>query len=53
VHGVLSATRQAAMDEVMDWMTFYNRCCWHSTTGHVTPMRFEDTWLAKKVWQAA
>ena len=30
-----------AMDEVVDWVTFYNHGRLHSTLSHVSPMQFE------------
>ena len=35
------ATRRAAMDEVIDWMSFYNHRRLHSTLDYVSPMQFE------------
>lgn len=40
------ATRRAAMDEVMDWLGFYNSTRLHQTLGYVSPMVFEQRWLA-------
>lgn len=34
------------MDEVMDWLTFYNHKRLHSTLGYVSPMTFEQRWYA-------
>ncbi len=34
------------MDEVMDWLNFYNHKRLHSTLGHVSPMTFEQRWIA-------
>lgn len=53
LHGQRFATRREAMDEVMDWMTFYNHRRLHSTLGYVSPMAFESMWLAKHVKHAA
>jgi len=46
LHGKRFATRRAAMDEVMDWLTFYNHKRLHSTLGYVSPMAFEKSWHA-------
>ena len=46
LYGKRFATRRAAMDEVMDWLTFYNHRRLHSTLGHVSPMTFEQRWIA-------
>ena len=40
------ATRRQAMDEVMDWLNFYNHKRFHSTIGYVSPMTFEQGWIA-------
>ena len=47
------ATRRQAMDEVIDWMTFYNHRRIHSTLGYVSPMQFEKSWHAAKLLNAA
>jgi transposase InsO family protein len=46
LYGKRFATRRDAMDEVMDWLTFYNHRRLHSTLGHVSPMTFEQRWNA-------
>ena len=46
LHGRKFATRREAMDEVMDWLTFYNHKRLHSTLGYVSPMTFEQRWHA-------
>ncbi len=46
LYGRRFATRREAMDEVMDWLTFYNHKRLHSTLGYVSPMRFEQRWIA-------
>jgi transposase InsO family protein len=33
-------------DEVIDWLTFYNHKRLHSTLGYVSPMTFEQRWIA-------
>jgi putative transposase len=53
LYGKKFATRRQAMDEVMDWLTFYNHARLHSTLGYVSPMRFEETWHAGQSKQAA
>jgi putative transposase len=40
------ATRREAMDEVIDWLSFYNHSRLHSTLGYVSPMQFEQDWYA-------
>ena len=46
-------TRRQAMDEVIDWMTFYNHRRIHSTLGYVSPMQFERSWHAAQLSKAA
>ncbi|MCW5641732.1 MAG: IS3 family transposase [Rhodoferax sp.] len=53
LHGMKFATRRAAMDEIVDWLTFYNHRRLHSTLGYVSPMQFERAWLAAQQRQAA
>lgn len=47
------ATRRAAMDEVIDWMGFYNHRRLHSTLDYVSPMQFEQRWRADQEKRAA
>ena len=47
------ATRGQAMDEVIDWLTFYNHRRLHSTLGYVSPMQFEKRWDAAQQLKAA
>ena len=53
LHGRHFATRRAAMDEVVDWLGFYNARRLHSTLNYVSPMMFEKTWAATQHDQAA
>lgn len=53
LHGVRFVTRRAAMDEVIDWLAFYNHRRLHSTLGYVSPMQFERNWLADQLRHAA
>jgi transposase InsO family protein len=53
LHFVRFATRRAAMDEVIDWMGFYNHRRLHSTLAYVSPMQFEQRWLADQEKRAA
>jgi putative transposase len=46
MYGRRFATRREAMDEVVDWLTFYNHRRLHSTLGYVSPMTFEQRWIA-------
>lgn len=47
LYGQRFATRREAMDEVIDWLTFYNHSRLHSTLNYLSPMQFEARWLAE------
>jgi transposase InsO family protein len=51
LYGRTFATRREAMDEVIDWLTFYNHSRLHSTLGYVSPMTFENRWHAAQQHQ--
>ncbi|WP_261540506.1 IS3 family transposase [Burkholderia multivorans] len=53
LHGRHFATRRAAMDEVIDWLGFYNARRLYSTLNYVSPMTFEKNWAAAQQGQAA
>ena len=53
LYGQRFATRRQAMDEVIDWLTFYNHRRLHSTLGYVSPMQFEKSWDAAQLLEAA
>ena len=53
LYGRKFATQRQAMDEVIDWLTFYNHRRLHSTLGYVSPMRFEANWHAGQSKKAA
>ena len=53
LYGQKFATRRDAMDEVIDWLTFYNHSRLHSTLGYISPMQFEQRWHAKQQLKAA
>ena len=53
LHGMRFATRREAMDEVIDWLTFYNHRRLHSTLGYISPMQFEQNWFAAQLKYAA
>lgn len=46
LHGQRFKSRRQAMDEVVAWMLWYNRTRLHSTLAYVSPMQFEENWLA-------
>jgi putative transposase len=53
MHGRHFTTRRAAMDEVIDWLGFYNARRLHSTLDYVSPMTFENNWFAAQQGRAA
>lgn len=53
LHGRRFETRRQAMDEVIDWLSFYNHRRLHSTLGYVSPMQYERAWLAAQDKRAA
>lgn len=53
LYGKKFATQRQAMDEVIDWLTFYNHRRLHSTLEYVSPMRFEANWHASQSKKAA
>ncbi|WP_430367347.1 IS3 family transposase [Trinickia sp. NRRL B-1857] len=53
LHGRHFVTRRAAMDEIVDWLGFYNSRRLHSTLDYVSPMTFEKNWFAAQQGRAA
>jgi transposase InsO family protein len=53
LYGKKFATRQEAMHAVLDWMAFYNHRRLHSTLGYLSPMQYEQRWLAAQRKKAA
>lgn len=53
LHGQRFRTPRQAMDDVVDWTLWDNRTRLHSTLAHVSPMRFEEDWLANRPRQAS
>ena len=53
LYGKKYATQREAMDEVIDWLTFYNHRRLHSTLEYVSPMRFGANWQAGQARKAA
>ena len=46
-------TRRQAKDEIVVWLIWCNRARLHSTLAYVSPMRFEENWLANQPRQAS
>ena len=53
LHGQRFKSRRQAMDEVIAWMLWYNRDRLHSTLAYVSPMQFEENWLANQTRHAS
>lgn len=53
VHGRRFATHEQARQVVMDWIAFYNHSRLHSALGYLSPMQFEQRWLAAQHKSAA
>ena len=49
LHGRRFETRRAAMDEIVDWLTFYNHRRLHSSLGYQTPATYERAALARRL----
>ena len=46
LYGKRLATRREATDEVIDWINFFNHKRLHTALGQVSPMMFEQRWIA-------
>jgi len=46
-------TRRQAMDEVIDWLNYYNHRRLHSTLNYISPMKFEQNWLVAQLKKTA
>ena len=51
LHGQPFVTRRQAKDEVVAWMLRYDQTRLHSTLAYVSPVRFEQDWLAAQAMQ--
>ena len=46
-------TRRQAMDEVIDWLNYYNHRRLQSTLDYISPMQFEQNWLEAQLKKIA
>ena len=53
LYGMRFETQRQAMDEVIDWLTYYNHRRLHSTLNYISPMQFEKNWLVAQLKKAA
>jgi putative transposase len=53
LHGQRFATRRQARDETIAWLLWYNRTRLHSTLAYISPMQFEENWLAAQAHEAS
>jgi len=53
LYGMRFETQRQAMDEVIDWLTYYNHRRLHSTLNYISPMQFEKNWFAAQLKKAA
>lgn len=53
VHGQQFATREQARRVIMDGIAFYNHSRQHSALDYLSPMQFEQHWLAAQRKSAA
>ncbi len=51
LHGQRFGSRRQAKDETIAWLLWYNQTRLHSTLAYVSPMRFEQNWLAAQAKQ--
>ena len=52
LYGQRFETRRQAKDEIIAWLLWYNHTRLHSTLAYVSPIRFEQNWLAAQRKQA-
>ena len=51
LHGQRFVTRRQAKDEAIAWLLWYNQTRLHSTLAYVSPVRYEQDWLAAQAKQ--
>ena len=52
LYGQKFKTRREAKDETIAWLLWYNQTRLHSTLDYVSPLQFEQNWLANQPKQA-
>ena len=52
LYGQKFKTRREAKDETIAWLLWYSGTRLHSTLAYVSPMKFEQNWLANQPKQA-
>ena len=53
VLGQKFATREQAREAILDWMALYNHTRLHSSLGYLSPMQYEQRWMAAQRKEAA
>lgn len=53
LYGMRFETRRQAMDEVIDWLNYYNHRRLHSSLNYISPMKFEQNWLVAQLKKTA
>lgn len=53
LHGQRFVSRRQAKDEIIAWLLWYNKTRLHSTLAYVSPMQFEQEWLAAQARQVS
>ena len=53
LYGMRFETHRQAMDEVIDWLNYYNHRRLHSTLNYISPMQFEQNWLVAQLKKIA
>jgi len=53
VLGQKFATREQAKAAVLDWISLYNHTRLHSALGYLSPMQYEQRWIAAQRKEAA
>jgi len=49
LYGMRFETRRQAIDEVIDWLNYYNHKRLHSTRNYISSMKFEQNWFVAQL----